>query len=78
MSNGATKYAILALDYITKWAKVEPLTMITTKKLINFVVKNIICRLGVAPKTSQKMELNSRPTIKTFATSTKLQRGFQQ
>ena len=44
------KYAIVAVDYFTKWAEAEPLATITTKKVINFVVQNIICRFGL-PRT---------------------------
>ena len=44
------KYAIVAVDYFTKWAEAEPLVTITTKKVINFVVRNIICRFGL-PRT---------------------------
>ena len=44
------KYAIVAVDYFTKWAEAEPLTTITMKRVINFMVRNIICRFGI-PKT---------------------------
>jgi len=41
------KYAIVAVDYLTKWAEAEPLATITLQKMINFVTKNIICSYGV-------------------------------
>ena len=50
LSKGGAKYAIIAVDYFTKWAEAEPLATITTKKVINFVVRNIICRFGL-PRT---------------------------
>ena len=47
LARGGAKYAIVAVDYFTKWAEAEPLATITTKKVINFVVRNIICRFGL-------------------------------
>ena len=43
LAKGGAKYAIVAVDYFTKWAEAEALATITTKKVINFVVRNIIC-----------------------------------
>jgi hypothetical protein len=50
IAKGGAKYAIVAVDYFTKWAEAEPMATITTKKVINFVVRNIICRFGL-PRT---------------------------
>jgi len=36
---GGAQYAIVAIDYFTKWAEAEPMATITTKKVIDFVVK---------------------------------------
>ena len=47
MGKGRMQYAIVAVDYFTKWAEAEPLATITTKKVINFVVRNIITRFGL-------------------------------
>ena len=44
IGKGGVKYAVVAVDYFTKWVEVEPLASITTKKVLDFVVKNIICR----------------------------------
>ena len=44
---GGVKYAVVAVDYFTKWTEAEPLASITTKKVLDFVVKNIICRFGL-------------------------------
>ena len=41
---------MVAIDYFTKWAEDEPLATITTKKVLDFVVKNIICRYGLPKK----------------------------
>lgn len=42
------KFAIVAIDYYTKWVEAEPLSKITEAKTTNFVWKNIICRFGVS------------------------------
>ena len=41
------KYLAVALEYITKWIKAEPVAQITTHKITHFVWKNIVCRFGV-------------------------------
>ena len=35
------------VDYFTKWAEAEPLTIITEQKIRNFVWRTIICRFGI-------------------------------
>ena len=50
IAKSGIKYDIVAVDYFTKWAEAEPLATITSKKMINFVTKNIICRYGVPQK----------------------------
>ncbi|KAL2497692.1 Ribonuclease H [Abeliophyllum distichum] len=44
---GRTKYAIVVVDYFTKWAEAEPLAKITEQKTTDFIRKSIICRFGV-------------------------------
>ncbi|CAL8161972.1 unnamed protein product [Prunus armeniaca] len=44
---GQTKFAIVAVDYFTKWAEAEPLATITEACVRSFVWKNIICRFGL-------------------------------
>ena len=44
---GGLKFAVVAVDYFTKWAEAEPLSSITAGKIVNFVYKNIVCRFGV-------------------------------
>ena len=48
-SNGH-RFILVAIDYFTKWAEAEPLAMITTKKVLDFVIKNIVCRYGFPRK----------------------------
>ena len=50
IAKGGAKYVIVAVDYFTKWAEAEPLAIVTTKKVINFVTKNIICRFCAPQK----------------------------
>lgn len=47
LAKGGAKYAIVAVDYFTKWAEAEPLATITTKKVINFIVHDSICRFAL-------------------------------
>ncbi|CAL9011881.1 unnamed protein product [Prunus brigantina] len=44
---GQTKFAIVVVDYFTKWAEAEPLVTITEKNYTAFLWKNIICRFGI-------------------------------
>ncbi|KAM1464576.1 hypothetical protein ACFXTO_044207 [Malus domestica] len=44
---GKVCYAIVAVDYFTKWAEVEHLVTITEAKIEDFVWKNIFCRFGI-------------------------------
>ncbi|XP_063942814.1 uncharacterized protein LOC135150442 [Daucus carota subsp. sativus] len=47
---GGMKYAVVAVDYFTKWAEAEPLASITARKLVEFVYRAIVCRYGVPYK----------------------------
>ncbi|XP_004309864.1 PREDICTED: uncharacterized protein LOC101302897 [Fragaria vesca subsp. vesca] len=44
---GQLKFAIVLVDYNTKWIEEEPLATITTEKVINFLWCNLYCRFGV-------------------------------
>ena len=44
---GQVRFAVVAVDYFTKWAEAEPLATITEKQIEKFVLKNIICRFGI-------------------------------
>ncbi|CAL8114257.1 unnamed protein product [Prunus armeniaca] len=41
------KFAVVTIDYFTKWTEAEALTKITTAKIEHFVWKNILCRFGL-------------------------------
>ncbi|XP_061998892.1 uncharacterized protein LOC133716187 [Rosa rugosa] len=47
---GQLKFAIIAVDYNTKWVETEALATITAAKVIHFLWKNIYCRFGI-PET---------------------------
>ena len=40
------QYAIVAIDYFTKWVEAKALVTITTTNVISFLWKNIICKFG--------------------------------
>ncbi|KAL5553887.1 hypothetical protein UlMin_041288 [Ulmus minor] len=41
------KFAVVAIDYYTKWVEAEPLSEITEAQTTSFVWKNIVCRFGI-------------------------------
>ena len=71
------KYVIVAVDYFTKWAEAEPLATITSKKMISFVTKNIICRYGVPQKiiTDNGTQFESEE-FQDFCKRFKIQKSF--
>ncbi|KAL5552844.1 hypothetical protein UlMin_040245 [Ulmus minor] len=46
-ARGQLKYAVVAIDYYTKWVEAEALAKITEQNVTTFIWKNIICRFGV-------------------------------
>lgn len=44
---GQVRFAIVAVDYFTKWAEAEPLATTTEAKVRNFVWRNLICRFRI-------------------------------
>ncbi|KAM1861629.1 hypothetical protein ACFX13_013684 [Malus domestica] len=47
VEKGKVRHAIVAVDYFTKWAEVEPMATITKAKIEDFVWKNILCRFSI-------------------------------
>ncbi|KAL5583578.1 hypothetical protein UlMin_016020 [Ulmus minor] len=41
------KFAVVAIDYYTKWVEAEPLSEIMEARTTSFVWKNIVCRFGI-------------------------------
>ncbi|KAL5558903.1 hypothetical protein UlMin_035114 [Ulmus minor] len=46
-SRGQLKYAVVAIDYYTKWVEAEALAKITEQNVTNFIWKHIICRFRI-------------------------------
>ena len=44
---GSIQYAVVAVNYFTKWVKAKALASITPTKIKEFVYKNIVFRYGV-------------------------------
>jgi hypothetical protein len=44
---GGVRFAVVVVDYFTKWAEVEALSSITAKCIEKFLWKNVICRYGI-------------------------------
>ena len=43
----AFKYAVVVIDDFTKWVEVEPLAVISSKKVQEFIWESIICRFSI-------------------------------
>ncbi|KAL5582015.1 hypothetical protein UlMin_014457 [Ulmus minor] len=46
-ARGQLKYAVVTIDYYTKWVEAEALAKITEQNVTAFIWKNIVCRFGV-------------------------------
>lgn len=46
-AQGNYKYAVVAVEYFTKWIEVKPLTRITSEEVRKLFWQNTICRFGV-------------------------------
>ncbi|XP_022136647.1 uncharacterized protein LOC111008302 [Momordica charantia] len=51
LGRGQTKFAVVAVDYFTKWAEAEALSHITESRVTSFVWTNVICRFGIPQAT---------------------------
>ncbi|XP_062224423.1 uncharacterized protein LOC133922920 [Phragmites australis] len=47
-AKGNLRYAVVALEYFSKWIESEPLTAITSKNVHKFFWKSVICCFGVS------------------------------
>ncbi|XP_059638806.1 uncharacterized protein LOC132281085 [Cornus florida] len=47
MGKGQVQYAIVAIDYFTKWIEAKPLASIAETNIRNFAWRSIICRFGI-------------------------------
>ncbi|KAL5582068.1 hypothetical protein UlMin_014510 [Ulmus minor] len=46
-ARGQFRYAVVAIDYYTKWVEAEALAKITEQNVTAFIWKNIVCHFGV-------------------------------
>ena len=53
------QYAVVAIDYFTKWVEAEVLASIMPAKIKEFVYKNIVCQYRVPYTFVQIMEASS-------------------
>jgi hypothetical protein len=44
---GGVRFAVVAVDYFTKWVEVEALVSITAKSVEKFLWKNVVCQYGI-------------------------------
>ena len=44
---GGVRLAVVAVNYFTKWVKVEALVNITAKSIEWFLWKNVVCQYGI-------------------------------
>ena len=65
VARAQAKFAIVTIDYFTKWVEAEPLSSITKAKCKSFIWKNIICRFGVphSIETDNRKQFDN-PTLK--------------
>jgi hypothetical protein len=47
-SHGGNKFAVVAVEYFTRWIEAKPLASITSKTVKKFFWQNIFCRFGVS------------------------------
>ena len=45
---GGVQFAVVVVDYFTKWVEVEALVNITSKNIEQFLWRNVICRYGIS------------------------------
>uniref|UniRef100_A0A803QRB4 Integrase catalytic domain-containing protein n=1 Tax=Cannabis sativa TaxID=3483 RepID=A0A803QRB4_CANSA len=52
---GGVKYAIVTIGYFTKWVEAKPMNTVTSKKALNFVIKNIDAASDFCRRLSKTM-----------------------
>uniref|UniRef100_A0A803NMP5 Integrase catalytic domain-containing protein n=1 Tax=Cannabis sativa TaxID=3483 RepID=A0A803NMP5_CANSA len=71
---GEVKYAIVVVNYFTKWVEAEPMNTVTSKKAMDFVIKNIT--MGSRKQFDSDLFThfcNQHEIVKSFSTVAKSQ-----
>jgi hypothetical protein len=78
-AQGNCKFAVVAVDYFTKWVDAKALANITAPTIQKFFWQNIVCRFGVPREWTLIMRSNSTVTpSKNTARLWALTRRFHQ
>jgi IS30 family transposase len=77
IGKGNCRFLVVAVDYVTKWAKAGPLVTITTGAIKNFLWKAIICRFGMpyALVIDNGMQFDCKP-FQEWCTELKIRHFF--
>ena len=68
---GGVQYAVVIVDYFTKWVEAKAFVFITLAKIKGFMYKNIVCHSGVFTlsyqiTTNSLIAMNSKNFVITF------------
>ena len=76
-SKGGVKYAMVAVDYFTKWAEAMTLATITGKKIKDFVFNSIVCRFGIPYKliSNNEKQFDSKE-LRELSTVLRIKKDF--
>ena len=71
------KYAVIAVNYFTKWVEAKPLATISSKKVQNFIWEAIICRFGIPHEiiSDNRAQFDSRE-FKKFCSKLGIKKSF--
>ena len=71
------KYAMVAVNYFTKWAEAKPLALISNKKVQEFIWESIICRFRIPHEivSDNGMQLDSNEFF-DFCDDLRIKKGF--
>ena len=47
MAHPVFKYAVVTVDYFTKWSEAKPLAVFYSRKVQEFIWESIICHFGI-------------------------------
>ncbi|XP_074371492.1 uncharacterized protein LOC141712443 [Apium graveolens] len=76
-AKGDVKYAVVAVDYFTKWVEAMPLATITAKKIRDFVFNSIVCRFGIPYKlVSDNGKQFDRKELRQLCEELKIKKEF--